>query len=121
MRQVYKNQQVHVVWNFVLIYSQEPWLAHVDANNLKLNVVAYFGEVKLQSHQSKKLANVISTTQDSYGNTIYQVSTGNFIKCCDSRSEQTVQTQIRLLQEQSDLGLHCLLFRLHLLDTILHK
>ena len=37
------------------------------------------------------------------------------------RSEQTVQTQIRLLlMEQSDLGLPCLLFCLHLLDTILH-
>ena len=33
---------------------------------------------------------------------------------------QTVQTQIRLLlQEQSDLGLHCLPFRLHRLDSLL--
>ena len=37
------------------------------------------------------------------------------------RSEQTVQTQIRLLhEEQSDQGLLCLLFCLHLLSTILH-
>ena len=37
------------------------------------------------------------------------------------RSEQTVQTQIRLLlMEQSDQGLFCLLFCLHLLNTILH-
>ena len=37
------------------------------------------------------------------------------------RSEQTVQTQIRLLlMEQSDQGLICLLFCLHLLNTILH-
>ena len=37
------------------------------------------------------------------------------------RSEQTVQTQIRLLlMEQSDQGLLCLLFCLHLLSTILH-
>ena len=36
-------------------------------------------------------------------------------------SEQTVQTQIRLLlMEQSDQGLLCLLFCLHLLNTILH-
>ena len=36
------------------------------------------------------------------------------------RSEQTVQTQIRLLlMEQSDQGLLCLLFCLHLLNTIL--
>ena len=37
------------------------------------------------------------------------------------RSEQTVQTQIRLLfMEQSDQGLLCLLFCLHLLNAILH-
>ena len=37
------------------------------------------------------------------------------------RSEQTVQTQIRLLlKEQSDQGLLCLLFCLHLLNTMLH-
>ena len=35
------------------------------------------------------------------------------------RSVQTVQTQIRLLpEEQSDQGLHCLLFNLHLCDNI---
>ena len=34
-------------------------------------------------------------------------------------SGQTVQTQIRLpLEEQSDQGLHCLLFHLQLLDEI---
>ena len=37
------------------------------------------------------------------------------------RSGQTVQTQIRLLlEEQSDQGLHCLQFPLHLLDTLLY-
>ena len=34
------------------------------------------------------------------------------------RSGQTVQTQIRLLlEEQSDQGIHCLLFNLHLLEA----
>ena len=34
-------------------------------------------------------------------------------------SGQTVQTQIRLLlEEQSDRGLHCLLFCLHVFDKI---
>ena len=34
-------------------------------------------------------------------------------------SGQTVQTQIRLfLEEQSDQGLHCLLFHLHVFDKI---
>ena len=38
-----------------------------------------------------------------------------------NRSEQTVETQIRLLlKEQSDPGLHCLPFHLHLLDTMLY-
>ena len=35
------------------------------------------------------------------------------------RPGQTVQTQIRLLlEEQSDQGLYCLLFHLHVLDEI---
>ena len=35
------------------------------------------------------------------------------------RSGQTVQTQLRLLlKEQSDQGLHCLLFHLHLFDKL---
>ncbi|KAL4223925.1 hypothetical protein ACF0H5_017387 [Mactra antiquata] len=55
------------------VMQREPWLAHVDPNNLRLNMVAYFGEVKLQTHASKLPANVVSTTQDSYGNTIYQI------------------------------------------------
>ena len=37
------------------------------------------------------------------------------------RSGQTVQTQIRLLlEEQSDQGLHYLLFHLHLFDKIFY-
>ena len=37
------------------------------------------------------------------------------------RSEQTEQTQIRLLlEEQYDQGLHCLPFRLHRLDSFLY-
>ena len=35
------------------------------------------------------------------------------------KSGQTVQTQIRLLlEEQSDQGLHCLLFHLHFFDEV---
>ena len=36
------------------------------------------------------------------------------------RPGQTVQTQIRLLLEESDQGLHCLQFRLHRLDSLLY-
>ena len=40
-------------------------------------------------------------------------------KFSTDRSGKTVQTQIRLLlEEQSDQGLHCLLFNLHLFDEI---
>ena len=45
----------------------------MDPNNLKLSVAAYFGEVRLRSLHSKMPSTVVSTTQDSYGNTIYQV------------------------------------------------
>ena len=34
---------------------------------------------------------------------------------------QTVKTQIRLLEEQSDPGLHCLPFHLHRLDAFLYE
>ena len=44
-----------------------------------------------------------------------------FLNIGTDRSEQIVETQIRLLlMEQSDQGLLCLLFCLHLLNTILH-
>ena len=51
-----------------------------------------------------------------------------FLSFRTDRSKQTVQTQIRLilyqirllLDEQSDQGLHCLPFRLHLLDKLLY-
>ena len=43
-----------------------------------------------------------------------------FLSFRTDRSGQTVQTQIRLLlEEQSDQGLHCLQFPLHLLDVLL--
>ena len=43
----------------------------------------------------------------------------SLVVCRTHGSGQTVQTQIRLLQEeQSDQGLHCLLFHLHLFDEI---
>ena len=43
---------------------------------------------------------------------------GSLIETDWQEPEQTVQTQIRLLlQEQSDQGLHCLPFHLHLLDA----
>ena len=44
----------------------------------------------------------------------------NLYRFRTDRSEQTVQTQIRLLlEEPSDQCLHCLQFRLHLSDALL--
>ena len=43
-----------------------------------------------------------------------------FLSFRTDRSVQTVQTQIRLLLEQSDQGLHCLPFCLHRLHSLLH-
>lgn len=56
-----------------VVMQREPWLANVDPNSLKLSAAAYFGEVKLQSHQSTMPSNVVSTTKDSYGNTVYEI------------------------------------------------
>ena len=65
--------------------------------------------------------------QDHFKEILCEVSSqkvfyrNNFLYIGTDRSEQTVQTQIRLLlMEQSDQGLLCLLFCLHLLNTILH-
>ena len=45
-----------------------------------------------------------------------------FLSFRTDMSGQTVQTQIRLLlREQSDQGLHCLLFHLHRLDSLLYS
>ena len=47
------------------------------------------------------------------------VSTIIILSFCTDRYGQTVKTQIRLLlEEQSDQGLHCLLFHLNLFDEI---
>ena len=46
-------------------------------------------------------------------------TTVKFLNFRTDRSGQTVQTQIRLLlKEQSDQGLHCLLFHLHVFDKL---
>ena len=51
-----------------------------------------------------------------YHNVYHTVMTLSFQT---DRTWQTVQTQIRLLlEEQSDQGLHCLLFHLYLFDEI---
>ncbi|XP_052270374.1 uncharacterized protein LOC127871467 isoform X3 [Dreissena polymorpha] len=55
------------------VLAREPWLTRVDPNCLKVSLVLYFGEVRLQSHTSIMPSSVQSTTQDAYGNTVYQI------------------------------------------------
>ena len=52
---------------------------------------------------------------------IMQIFTVITLSFQTDRSRQPVQTQIRLLlEEQSDQGLHCLLFHLHLFPKVSH-
>ena len=85
-------------------------------------------ETRRQKREQKK--KVLEKTQElsqkfgtlrSTGKIERLVSTVIILNIGTDRSEQTVQTQIRLLlMEQSDQGLLCLLFCWHLLNTILH-
>ena len=60
----------------------------------------------------------VSNLCGMYGTVIHTVMILSFRT---DRSGQTVQTQIRLLlEEQSEQGLHCLPFSLHLLDSLLY-
>ena len=55
-----------------------------------------------------------------FDNAIPETATVMFLSFRTDRSGQRVQTEIRLLlEEQSDQGLHCLQFPLHLLDALL--
>ena len=57
------------------------------------------------------------TVQSSY--LVSKITTAMILKFWTDRSGQTVPTQIRLLlEEQSDQGLHCLLFHLHHFDKM---
>ena len=57
-------------------------------------------------------------SKNKKNNGLYTVMSNDPMFCTD-RSGQTVQIQIRLLlEEQSDQGLHCLLFPLHHFDKI---
>ena len=65
-----------------------------------------------------KISDIIYTISYIIPNIIYTVI---ILNIGTERSEQTMETQIRLLlMEQSDQGLLCLLFCLHLLNTIQH-
>ncbi|XP_046568194.1 LOW QUALITY PROTEIN: uncharacterized protein LOC124276591 [Haliotis rubra] len=52
---------------------QEPWLASVDPNHLRLFIVLYFGSVKLRSRMSLRAIEVTSFQNDAYGNAVYEL------------------------------------------------
>ena len=57
---------------------------------------------------------------ETFKNICFSLLAVMFLSFRTDRSGQTVQTQIRLLlEEQSDQGLHCLQFSLHLLAALL--
>ena len=68
------------------------------------------------------LSHKVILINDKYSSELLVMQVTFTVMTCfqtDYRSGQTVQTQIRLhLEEQSDQGLHCLLFHWHLLDEI---
>ena len=67
-----------------------------------------------QNHSKAQAVHIQKVPND------WNLNTEIFLSFRTDRSGQTVQTQIRLLlEEQSDQGLHCLQFPLHLLDALL--
>ena len=77
---------------------------------------------KVKSHSSNIFSeDILMTLHWVKSGDMLLVLTVIILNIGTDRSEQTVQTQIRLLlMEQSDQGLLCLLSCLHLLNTILH-
>ena len=51
--------------------------------------------------------------------TTYSANTVQILCIGTDRSQQTVQTKIRLLKKQSDQGLRCLPFHQYLLDALM--
>ena len=84
--------------------------------SMEIKIYGKLGEtsVEKESYEGRPY-NIEARTIHANRNTVIILNIGT------DMSEQTVQTQIRLLlMEQSDQGLLCLLFCLHLLNTILH-
>ena len=87
---------------------------HMVSVRIKKNIIEYFLLCRAVTY-------VILKNLNHFTCDIGTVITVIILNIGTDRSEQTVQTQIRLLhEEQSDQGLLCLLFCLHLLNTILH-
>jgi hypothetical protein len=60
--------------SLMFVYPQNPWIARVDAVNLKLHVSVYFGSIKLRSRMTLAPAAVSTPKKDSYGNTVFRAA-----------------------------------------------
>ena len=77
---------------------------------IKHEIILALKQIVIQSLQEDKVSDFWSDTS----------STVTILSFRTDMSEQTVQTQIRLLpEEQSDQGLHCLLFHSIFFDEML--
>ena len=93
------------------------WLSLLLKNKLLKRLI-----MKNESQKFHQLVSTCSSVVQQLICTWHVAITVIFWNIGTDRSEQTVQTQIRLLllEEQSDQCLLCLLFCLHLLNAILH-
>ena len=73
-------------------------------------------------HRRDMTEKLLKATLNPHTHTHTSLSTVMILSFQTDMPGQTVQTQIRLLlvEEQSDLGLHCLPFCLHRLDSLLY-
>ena len=90
--------------------------------------------LQIETHRSAQTKQIMKLVADKSKKALYMleklwvvgieylINTIKILSFRTNKSEQIVQTQIRLLlEEQSDLGLHFLLFHLHLFDEMYPK
>ena len=92
----------------------------VKSIHLKISSFNLKGKKIPSRGKNSSLYNLLPTSSDkrAYLVTIREKFTVQILCIGTDRSQQTVQTKIRLLlKKQSDQGLHCLPFHQHLLDA----
>ena len=114
------GKRQHKICHHQRHYQRQPCdqpFCHVDEHLASINITNYISTQIKQSHPENRPMKAPTLTVSNYSKNITVI----ILNIGTDRGEQTVQTQIRLLlMEQSDQGLLCLLFCLHLLSTILH-
>ena len=95
------------------------YLCNVNRSRVEIQITTVSGGLRyhIPVHGCSKLT--ASTFQYNLKSKYHKYATVMIQSFRTDMSRQTVQTQIRLVfQEQSDQGLHCLLFHLHLFGEI---